>query len=147
MCTIEEVVSTIPGAKVFSVLDAKAGFLQIKLNEESSLLRTFNTPIGRFRWLRLPFGLKCSPEIVQRIMNNILKGISGAISVMDNILVAAPTIKEHDEILSKVVERATNDNLRLNFSKCHICQAAVQYMGHLITADGLKPDPAKVEAV
>ena len=80
-------------------------------------------------------------------MDNMLEGISGAIIVMDDILVAAPTMKEHDEILSKVVERATNYNLRLNFSKCHIRQAAVQYVGHLITADVLKPDPAKVEAV
>ncbi len=63
MRTIEEVVSAILGAKVFSVLDAKSGFLQIELDEASSLLTTFNTPIGRFRWLRLPFGLKCSPEI------------------------------------------------------------------------------------
>ncbi|KAK0143702.1 hypothetical protein N1851_008363 [Merluccius polli] len=55
MRTIEEVISTMPGAKVFSVLDAKSGFLQIELDEASSLLTTFNTPIGRFRWLRLPF--------------------------------------------------------------------------------------------
>lgn len=58
MRTVEEVVSSIPGAKVFSVLDAKSGFLQIELDEASSFLTTFNTPIGRFRWLRLPFGLK-----------------------------------------------------------------------------------------
>ena len=58
MRTVEEVVSMIPGAKVFSVLDAKSGFLQIELDESSSFLTTFNTPIGRFRWLRLPFGIK-----------------------------------------------------------------------------------------
>lgn len=56
MRTIEEVVSAMPGAKVFSVLDAKSGFVQIELEEASSFLTTFNTPIGRFRWLRLPFG-------------------------------------------------------------------------------------------
>lgn len=58
MRTVEEVVSMIPGAKVFSVLDAKSGFLQIELDEPSSFLTTFNTPIGRFRWLRLPFGVR-----------------------------------------------------------------------------------------
>lgn len=59
MRTIEEVVAEIPDAKVFSILDAKSGFHKIRLDEESSLLTTFNTPVGRYRWLRLPFGLKC----------------------------------------------------------------------------------------
>lgn len=69
MCTTEEVVSTIPGAAVCSTLDAKSGFLQIELDEASSCLPTFNTPIRRFRWLRLPFGTECAPEIFQRIMD------------------------------------------------------------------------------
>ena len=122
MRTIEEVVSTMPGAKVFSVLDAKSGFLQIALDEASSFLTTVNTPIGRYRWLRLPFGLKCAPEIFQRIMDEMLEGIA-TVSVMDDILIAAPTVEEHDAILRRAVERATSYNLRLNFNKCHIRQA------------------------
>lgn len=147
MRTIDEVISTMPGAKVFTVLDAKSGFLQIKLDEASSYLTTFNTPNGRYKWLRLPFGIKCAPEIFQRIMDEMLEGIAGAVSVMDDILIAAPTMEEHDAILRKVVERATSYNLKLNFTKCHIRQTSVPYVGHLITADGLKPDPSKVEAV
>lgn len=57
MKTVEDIVSNIPNACIFSKLDAKSGFLQIKLNEKSSYLTTFNTPIGRYRWLRLPFGI------------------------------------------------------------------------------------------
>lgn len=147
MRTAEEVVSMIPGTKVFSVLEAKSGFLQIKLDEPSSFLTTFNTPLGRFRWLRLPFGIKCAPEIFQRIMDQMLEGIPGAISIMDDILVAAPTVQEHDSILRRVVERAASFNLKLNFNKCHVRQSSVPYVRHLITADGLKPDPAKVEAI
>ncbi|KAJ8377065.1 hypothetical protein SKAU_G00076480 [Synaphobranchus kaupii] len=123
MRTIEEVVSTMPDAKVFSVLDAKSGFLQIELDEASSFLTTFNTPIGRFRWLRLPFGVKCAPEIFQRIIDQMLEGISGATGIMDDILIAAPTIEEHDRMLREVVERATSYNLKLNFDKCHIDSA------------------------
>ena len=61
--TVEEVIASIPNAKVFSVLDMKSGFLQIKLDEESSYLTCFNTLFGRYRWLRLPFGLKCAPKL------------------------------------------------------------------------------------
>ena len=71
MRTIEEVISTIPDAKVFSKLDAKSGFFQIKLDEVSLLLTTFNTSLGRYRWLRLSFGIKCAPEIFQRIMHMV----------------------------------------------------------------------------
>ena len=75
MRTIEDVISTILGAKEFFKVDAKSGFLQIKLDEASLLLTTFSTPLSRYRWLRLPFGIKCAPEIFQRIMDQMLEGI------------------------------------------------------------------------
>ncbi|KAF0040509.1 hypothetical protein F2P81_006407 [Scophthalmus maximus] len=147
MDRVKEVVSSMPSAKVFSVLDAKSGFLQIELDDDSSLLTTFKTPVGRFRWLRLSFGLKCAPEIFQCIMDGMLEGISGATAIIDDILIEAPDMKTHDVILRKVIEKATSYNLKLNFKKCLIRQSQVPYVGHLLTADGLKPDLAKVEAV
>ena len=105
--TVEEVVADIPRAKYFSVLDAKSGFLQIKLTHESSLLTTFNTPYGRYRWLRLPFGIRSCPEIYQQIMDDMLEGIKGARAIMDDILIAAETVDEHDKILKSVLDRAT----------------------------------------
>lgn len=80
-------------------------------------------------------------------MDGMLEGITGAVAIMDDILIAAPTVKMHDEILCKVIERATSYNLKLNFNKCRIRQSQVPYIGHLLTAEGLKPDPAKVQAV
>ncbi|CAG2217838.1 unnamed protein product [Mytilus edulis] len=142
--TIEDVIPLIPDAKVFSVLDAKSGFLQIKLEEPSSYLTTFNTPIGRYRWLRLPFGIKSAPEIYQRIMDQMLEGIIGATAIIDDILIAGRNMEEHDKILKQVVERATKHNLRLNFDKCFVRKAKVAYMGHVITDKGLLPDPAKI---
>ena len=145
--TVEEVVASMPGAKVFSKIDAKSGFLQIKLDYESSLLTTFNSPIGRYRWLRLPFGIKSAPEIYQRIMDEMLEDIDGARAIMDDILIAGKTPQEHDRIMRKVVERATEWNLKLNFDKCQVKQPRVTYVGHLVTDQGLQPDPEKVRAV
>lgn len=99
MKTVEEVSSSIPGAKVFSVLDAKSGYMQIKLNNESSYLTTSNTPIGRFRWLRLPSGIKSAPEIYQRNMDQMQEGIEGAFAIMDDILIAGRDREHHDHIL------------------------------------------------
>jgi hypothetical protein len=147
MRTIEEIVAEIPDAKVFTKLDAKSGFLQIKLDEPSSYLTTFNTPVGRYRWLRLPFGIKCAPEVFQRIMDQMIEGIKGAFAVMDDILVAGRNVDEHDQILKQVVERATSYNLQLNPDKVHLRQSSIPYVGHLLTSDGLKPDPEKTRAL
>ena len=147
MRTIKEVISTIPDTKVFSKLDTKSSFLQIKLDEASSLLTMFNTPLGRYRWLRLSFGIKCAPEIFQRIMDQMLEGIEGATAIMDDILIAGSNTEHHDAVLRQVIERATSYNLKLNHQKCLIRQPAVPYIGHLLTSEGLKPDPSKVAAV
>lgn len=80
-------------------------------------------------------------------MDEMIEGISGAIRVMDDILIAASSVKEHNETLRKVIQRATSYNLSINFDKCHIKQSSVPYVGHLITSDGLKADPTKIEAV
>ena len=111
------------------------------------MLTTFNTRIGRFRWLRLPFGIKCAPEIYQRIMDQMLENIQGATAIMDDILIAGRDTEHHDQILRQVIEKATSYNLRLNYEKCHIRQQSVKYVRHLITMDGLKPDPEKTKAV
>ncbi|GFR94327.1 transposon Ty3-I Gag-Pol polyprotein [Elysia marginata] len=147
MRSVEEVAREIPNATVFSKLDAKSGFLQIKLDEDSSKLTTFNTPLGRCKWLRLPFGLKCSPEIFQKIMDQMLEGIDGAFAIMDDILIAGKDLQHHDEILKKVLRRATDYNLKLNLEKVRIRQKSVGYCGHVISAEGLKADPEKIKAV
>ena len=69
MKTIDEVVSRLQRAKIFSILDAASGFWQLKLDDESSRLCTFNTPIGRYRFIRLLLRVKCAPEIFQRTMD------------------------------------------------------------------------------
>ena len=143
MKTIEEVVAEIPGAKVFSTLDAKSGFWQIKLDEASSKLCTFNSPFGRYRFTRLPFGIKSAPEVFQKSMSNLFEDIEGAKPIVDDILVWGRDVKEHDVRLRQVLDRSREANLKLNPEKCHIRQEAVPYIGHVLTKDGLIADPEK----
>ena len=145
--TVEEIVAKIPEAKVFTVLDAKSGYLQMKLDYESSLLTTMNTPIGRYRWLKLPFGIKSAPELYQRAMDEMLEDIDHAYAIMDDILIAGRDIAHHDSVLEAVLNRATTYNLKLNFEKVRVRKQQVQYVGHIISAEGLKPDPEKVRAM
>ena len=144
MKTIEEIIAEMPNAKVFTVLDATSGFWQVELDNESSLL---NTPFGRYRYTRLPFGIKSAPEVFQRYMSQMLERITGADAIVDDILVWGSTVEEHDKRLRQVLERAQAYNLRLNKKNCQLRKNEVAYVGHMITKDGLKPDPEKVRAV
>jgi hypothetical protein len=143
MKTMDEVASGLEGANTFSILDAKNGFWQLKLDEESSLLCTFNTPIGPYRFTRLPFGVKCAPEIFQRTMDRMLENLDGGEIIMVDVIVTGDKTT-HDERLTKFLERASTQGLKLNREKCKIRLREVPYVGHFLTVEGLKMDPRKV---
>ena len=120
----------------------------MKLDEESSKLCTFKTPFGRYRFTRLPFGVKSAPEVFQKKMSQVLEDIDGAVAIVDDIIdVWGRDIHEHDERLKRVLDRVQEVNLKLNQKKCQFRKEKIAYVGLLLTKDGLKPDPEKVRAV
>ena len=145
--TIDDVLANMPNAKYFSKLDAVSGFWQIQLDDRSSKLCTFNTPFGRYRFTRMPFGIKSAPEVFQNIMSQMVEDIEGAESIIDDILVWGATVEEHDMRVKRVLQKAKQYNLKLSRSKCEIRRSELKYVGHLLTQDGVKPDPEKVRAV
>ena len=86
MQKIEDVISGTTNAKVFIVLDANHGFLQVKLDKDSSKLATFNTPFGRYSYSRLPFGIASAPEVFQNIMSLLFDDIEGVEVILDNLV-------------------------------------------------------------
>ncbi|XP_053374212.1 uncharacterized protein K02A2.6-like [Mercenaria mercenaria] len=145
--TIEDVVTRIPNAKVFSKLDCVSSFWQVELDEESSKLCTFNSCFGKFRFLRMPFGIKSASEVFQNVISEILDDIDGVEVIMDDILVTGTNTEEHDQRLKEVLQRLEDNNLKLSKDKCDIRKNSVSYVGHTLTSDGLKPDPEKIRAV
>ena len=153
MPTIDDILPELHDAKIFSVMDAKDGFCQVELTEESSKLTTFNTPYGRYRWKRMPFGLKSSPEEYQRRQDQVLEGLEGVRAVADDILIVGQgstteeAIENHNENLRNLMKRCQEKNLKLNKDKARLAMTEVKFIGHLLTDQGLKPDKDKVEAV
>ena len=147
MMTIEEKIARIPNAKLFSVLDASSGYWQIQLDNESARLCTFNTPFGRYMFNRLPFGISSAQDVFQRIMSEIFQDIEGVEVLVDDILIWAESEEEHDRILKEVLCRSRGRNLKMNIEKSQIRCDEVKYAGHILSKNGLKPDPKKVEAV
>ena len=94
--SVEQTLAQLQGAKMFTKLD---GFWQIKLSEKSALLTTFITPVGRFCFNRLPFGITSAPEFYQKRMSHILSGLPGVVCMIDDILVFGQSQQEHDKRL------------------------------------------------
>ncbi len=151
--TIEEVAPRLAKAKVFSVVDAKDGFLQVALDHESSLLTTFWTPFGRFRWLRMPFGISSAPEEFQRRLNETLEGLDNVEIIADDVTVFGvgdtyeDAEKSHDNAFRALMSRCRARGLKLNPSKIKFKLTSVGFMGHVLTPEGLAPDPEKIRAI
>jgi hypothetical protein len=123
MPVIDDVLPQLSKAKVFFTVDAKSAFWMIALDESSSRLTTFETPMGKFRWLRLPYGISPAPEIFQRKMHEALDGLEGVACIADDMLIygRGETIEEaqrdHDKHLIALLERCRQKNIRLNKEK------------------------------
>ena len=115
--------------------------------EESSKLCAFNTPCGRYRFTRLPFGIKSAPEVFQNCMYDLFADLEGVKVIVDDLLIWGKDDAEHDVRLKKVLDRAREVNLKFNAKKCQIKQEEVPYVGHVLSKEGLKPDPEKTRAV
>lgn len=87
---------------IFSVLDAKNKFWQISLDHKSSLLTTFSTPFGQYRFLKMPFGINSASEVFQHSMEQIFAGYPCAV-IVDDVLVGGCTVKEHNDNLERVL--------------------------------------------
>ena len=145
--TEEEILSKLQEATIFTKLDAKDGYWQVPLDEESSYLTTFNTHVGRFRYLRLPFGLNSSNEVFQKRMIQVFKGLPGIIVMFDDILVYGKNQEEHDIRVKQALKRSREVGLKLNRNKCKFQLPEVRYIGHVIGAEGIRPDPQKVDDI
>ena len=113
-------------------------FLQVALEEKSSYLTTIATPFGRYRYLRLPFGISFAPEVSHRIVTEAFSDIQGVHTYVDDILVSSTTRQEHDKRLHAVLQRCQELNLKLNRDKCMFEQKSLPYLSHILTSKGIQ---------
>ena len=145
--TAESIFSTLANGESFSILDLAKAYKQMKVKAECQDLLTINTPKGLMRHNRLPFGLNIAPNIWQRTMDNILKGIPGVGCYLDDIIVTGNTREEHLRNLEQIFQRLEAVGLKLKKAKCRLFQDKVLFLGHEVSRSGVKPTDERIQGV
>ncbi|RXN25500.1 Retrovirus-related Pol polyprotein from transposon 297 [Labeo rohita] len=146
---IDDALDCLTGSKWFSVLDLRSGYYQIAMGEEDKEKTAFICPLGFFQFERMPQGITGAPATFQRLMEKAVGDMHllQVIVYLDDIIVFGRTLEEHEERLLKVLDRLQECGLKVSIDKCQFCQSQVRYVGHIVSAAGVSPDPAKIEAV
>lgn len=145
---ISEMLQKLEGFLFATTLDLNMGYYHILLSPNSSRLCTIVFPWGKYEYLRLPMGLCNSPDIFQEKINDLMDGLEFVRAYLDDVLIPTKnSFEEHLEQLEKVLTRLQSAGLKVNASKSKFCQDRLEYLGYVITRDGIQPNMKKVEAI
>jgi hypothetical protein len=147
---IEEVFDVLHGSKILSTLDMKSGYHQVEVEEIHKERTAFTVgPLGFFEYVKMPFGLSNSPATYQRLMEEVLGDYNMTICViyLDNLIIFSETYEQHLERIDMILTRLHDNNLKLSPEKCHFFQGRVQFLGHVVSPDGIETDPFKIEKI
>ena len=134
-------------ATIFTKIDARKGYHQCPLDEQSQLLTTFITPFGRFKYLRAPYGISSISEHYNRRMSEALSGLSGFRRIVDDIVIYDHDPIQHVAHVRAILQRCAESNITLNATKFKYAQPEVQFAGFVLSKDGYKVDPGIVAAI
>ncbi|GFW04467.1 hypothetical protein TNCV_878361 [Trichonephila clavipes] len=146
---IDDTLDTLSGLKWFSTLDLKSGYWQVEIHPEDREKTAFTSGQGLWQFKVMPFGLCNAPATFERLMETVLKGLTfeACLIYPDDVIIGGRTFEEHLQNIRKVLSKLRDANLKLNPSKCKFFQNKVNYLGHIISAEGVRTDPEKVSAV
>lgn len=146
---IEESLTAMKSAAYFSTLDLTSGYWQIPMAPEDREKTAFTTPMGLFEFNSMAFGLCNAPGTFQRFMECCLghKNFETVLLYLDDVIIYSKTYEEHLQHLAEVFEILAKHGLKVKPSKCHLLKSKVQYLGHVVSAEGVAPDPDKLAAV
>lgn len=146
---ITEILDSLSGATYFSHLDLSQGYYQIELDKKSRPCTAFTTDKGQYQMTRLPMGLKVSPNAFSRAMTIAMSGLNyeSCFVYLDDLIVFGNNLVTHNKNLIKIFNRLRKVQLKLNPSKCNFLRKEILYLGHVISSEGVLPDPEKLNAV
>lgn len=146
---MDDLFSTLAGAKWFSTMDLQSGYWQVEMEERDKEKTAFTTGDGLWQFNVMPFGLCNAPATFERLMDKLFQGMSWQTMLiyLDDIIAYSISFDDHLAVLEQIFNRLRAANLKLNPTKCHFLQKKVKYLGHIVSENGLVTDPDKVKAV
>ncbi|GKB39346.1 putative reverse transcriptase domain-containing protein [Tanacetum coccineum] len=146
---IDDLFDQLQGSRVYSKIDLRSGYHQLRIREEDIPITAFRTRYGHYEFQVMPFGLTNAPAIFMDLMNRVCKPYLDkfVIVFIDDVLIYSKNKEEHGEHLKTILNLLRSENLYAKFSKCNFWLDSVQFLGHVIDSNGVHVDPAKIEAI
>ncbi|GJT35310.1 putative reverse transcriptase domain-containing protein [Tanacetum coccineum] len=146
---IDDLFDQLQGSSVYSKIDLRSGYHQLRVREEDISKTAFRTRYGHYEFQVMPFGLTNAPAVFMDLMNRVCKPYLDkfVIVFIDDILIYSKNEKEHEEHLKAILELLKKEELYAKFSKCEFWIPRVQFLGHVIDRQGIHVDPAKIESI
>ncbi|GJX08105.1 putative reverse transcriptase domain-containing protein [Tanacetum coccineum] len=146
---IDDLFDQLQGSSIYSKIDLRSGYHQLRVREEDIPKTAFRTRYGHYEFQVMPFGLTNAPAVFMDLMNRVCKPYLDkfVIVFIDDILIYSRNEKEHEEHLKTILELLKKEELYAKFSKCEFWINTVKFLGHVIDSSGIHVDPAKIEAV
>ena len=146
---IDDLFDQLHGATVFSKIELRSGYHQVRIKDEDIFKTAFRTRYGHYEFVVMPFGLTNAPAVFMCLMNNIMHKYLDKFVVVfiDDILIYSKNEAEHKEHLRIVLQELREQQLFAKFSKCDFFKDEIQYLGHVVTKEGISMDPEKIRAI
>ena len=144
---IDEMFDKLGKATIFSTIDLQTGYMNIEVEENSRPITAFSTEKGLFEFIKMPFGLTGAPATFQRSMNLMLIDLEHAMVYIDDIIVFSENFETHLEDVEKVFKRIKMSGFKVKPPKCEWGKTKVKYVGHIISQNGIEPDPEIINKV
>ena len=145
----QDIFDQLQGAKYFTSLDALYGYWQVRMAEDSIEKTSIRTPLGAYEFLVMPFGLCNAPATFQRFMESVLREhlLKYCMVYIDDIIIYSKTAEEHLQHIEAVLHTLKEHSVCIKWQKCHFFNVKLHFLGHIVSRNGIAPDPDKITAL
>ena len=147
MARVKDIFAKLGKAKLFTTLNLRSGYHHIALDDDAIKKTVFVMPLGKYDYLKVPFGPAQAPTYFQNLMNKVLNGLHFTLAYLDDVIIFSESAEQHLKYIQIVLTRLKQAKLRLKKSKCFFFNQELHYLGHLLTTNWIKLQSEKIKAI